>query len=121
AQRLMSSGLVALVAFGVQVAYGAPTRSTQTIRALSCCAARCGHAKSAAAAGRCCGVAGGGSELTAAPQAKAPEGGPATPTPFVAFDVRPGLDGYHSAWVGAVPTAPARAAPLFLLTHSLRI
>lgn len=120
-QRLMSSALVVLVAFSVQVAYGAPTRSTQTIRALSCCSTCCHHAKSATAAAQCCGVAGGGSELAASPQTKLPEGGPATHTALVEFGVLSGLDGQKSSGVGAVPTARARAAPIFLLTHSLRI
>ena len=121
-KRLISSALVVLVGFGVQVAYGAPTRSTQTIGALWCCSTRCDHAKSPAAAAHCCGVAGGGSELTASPQTKVPEGGPTTTqTLFVELDVASGLDGHFSAWAGTAPAARGRAAPLFLLTRSLRI
>ena len=117
----MASALVALTAFSVQVAYGAPARSTQTIRALWCCSTRCGHTKSPAAAGHCCGLAGAGSELTVAPQTKLPDSGLALHTVPVEFGVFSGLDGRTSGWAGALPAARARGAPLFLLTHSLRI
>ena len=117
----MASALVALTAFSVQVAYGAPARSTQIIRALRCCSTRCEHPKSAAAAGHCCGVAGAESEVAVSPETKLPDTGLALHTVPVEFGVFPGLDGRTNGWVGAIPAARARGAPLFLLTHSLRI
>jgi len=64
----MSSAVAALIAFSVQASYGAPARSTQTVRALWCCSKRCDHMKTPAAAGHCCGVAGAESELGVCPQ-----------------------------------------------------
>jgi hypothetical protein len=117
----MSSTLVALTAFSVQAAYGMPVRSAQTIRAVSCCATRCGHAKSPAAAGHCCGVAGAESERAVSSQVKLPDSGVAPHTLPVELGASSGLDAPTSDCLGAIPPARARGAPLFLLTHSLRI
>jgi hypothetical protein len=120
-KRLLSSSLVALVAFSVHAAYGVPTRSTQILRAVRCCSTHCDHAKSQspAAAGHCCGVAGAGSELAVTSQTKLPERGPAMHFVPAEFDAFLALDGDESGWARALP-ARARSAPLFLLTHSLR-
>ena len=121
AKRLLSSALLVLASFGVEVAYAAPARATARVRALSCCSTRCGHAKSASAAAHCCGVGDAGSELAAAPETKAPESAPAMQTAPVEFDALSGLEGDKSGWANATPTVRARGAPLYLLTHSFRI
>ena len=117
----MSSAVAALIAFSVQAAYGAPVRSTQTVRALWCCSKRCDHAKTPAAAGHCCGVAGAESELGVSPQTKLPDTGPVMHAVPVEFDAVSKLDSDATGSVGAIPEPRARSAPLFLLTHSLRI
>jgi hypothetical protein len=117
----MSSAAAALIAFSVQAAYGAPARSTQTMRALRCCAERCDHAKTPAAAGHCCGVAGVESELGVSPQTKLSDTGPAMHAVPVELDAVAKLDSAGSDWIGAIPEHRARSVPLFLLTHSFRI
>lgn len=120
-KRLLSSALVVLAAFSVQAAYGAPTRATATVQAQWCCSTRCDHAKSAAAARHCCGVAQAGSEVAASPQTKLADSGPFMQAAPVEFDALSSLGSIKSAWASAIPVARARGAPLFLLTHSLRI
>lgn len=117
----MSSVVAALMAFSVQAAYGAPAHCTQTIRALWCCSRHCDHAKTPAAADHCCGVAGAESELGIAPQTKLPDSGPAMHAGPVGLDTASKLDRDGSRRVGAIPEPRARSAPLFLLTHSLRV
>ena len=120
-KRLVSSALVALTAFSVQVAYGMPVRSAQTIRAISCCSTRCDHARSAAAARHCCGVPGADDERAVSAQNKLPDHALAPDSLAVALDSPPALPAHTSELPGATPPARARGAPLFLLTHSLRI
>ena len=115
----MSFALVVLIPFSVHAAYGVPARSTQILRAVRCCSTHCDHAKSAAGAEHCCGVAGAGSELAVSSQTKLPESAPAVHVAPVEFDAFSGLDGSETG-LARVP-ARARAAPLFLLTHCLRI
>jgi hypothetical protein len=117
----MSSAAAALIAISVHAAYGAAARSTQTMHALRCCSQHCDHAKTPAAAGHCCGVAGAESELGISPQTKLPDTGPAMHAVPVELDAASKLDGGGSGWVGATPEPRARSAPLFLLTHSFRI
>ena len=119
-KRLMAFAQVALIAFSVQAAYGAPARSTQILRAVRCCSSHCNHTKSPAAAGDCCGVAGAGSEFAVSSQTKLPDGGPAMHIVAVELEALLGIDGNESGCARILP-ARARAAPLFLLTHSLRI
>jgi len=120
AKRCVASTLLLVVTFGVQVAYGAPTRSTGVLRALHCCSTRCDHAKSASAAARCCGVPDAGSELTTSPQTKSSDDRHPVQTPLISANVPAKLDAQRVASLAPVP-ATARAAPLFLLTRSLRI
>lgn len=116
----MGSALLALTAFGVQVGYGAPTRSVQIARALSCCATRCRHPKSPGAAARCCGVEGQQTDLTASTQTSARDDRPVLQSVLAQPDVRSELAGPRLARPAPAPATRARGAPLFLLTHSLR-
>ena len=119
-KRLVSSALVVLAAFSVHAAYGLPARSTQILRAVRCCAAHCDHAKSPATAGHCCGVGDGGSELAVSSQSTLGKSGPTMHVAPVAVVALFGFDGSANGWARVLP-ATARGAPLFLLTHSLRI
>ena len=116
----MSSALVALVVFGVQVGYGAPAGHTQIVRALSCCAQRCHHARSTAGAARCCRVREVAGEVVTSAPPKLPDAGLVALGPLAALDASASLDGPGSR-AETSPGARARGAPLFLLTHSLRI
>jgi len=117
----MSSALVALVVFGLQVGYGAPARHMQTVRALSCCATRCHHATSTAGAARCCGVREVAGEVVTSAPPKLPDAGLIALGPLAALGASTPRDGLPGGRVEASPAARARGAPLFLLTHSLRI
>jgi hypothetical protein len=118
----MSSALVVLVVFGVQVGYGAPARHTQSARALSCCARRCHHhASSTASAARCCGVREVAGEVVTSAPPKLPDAGLIALGPLAAFDASTSREGCPGGRVETSPAARARGAPLFLLTHSLRI
>ena len=117
----MSSAVAALMAFSVQAAYGAPARSTQTLRAMSCCSRHCEHPRTPAAAGHCCGVAGAASEVGISSQTKAADGAGAMHAVAVGSHAVASVDGARTGWVGATPEPRARSSPLFLLTHSLRV
>jgi len=114
--------LVLLIAFGVQTAQGTPTRTLAALRAVWCCLTVCHHSNVGAAASRCCGVAqSDGDVATVAPASRL-----AAPVADGALLVAPGvqqqvLPRTEFRLIGAVRDPPPRAAPLFLLTHSLRI
>ncbi|MGH7822664.1 MAG: hypothetical protein ACREQ9_23140 [Candidatus Binatia bacterium] len=106
-----------VLAFGLQVGYAAPSRATTELRAVSCCADHCGHSERPAGAAECCNL-GQANDGPAANAAVARADMPAAPTASLvglfAASARPAGD-FHVA-------APReRAAPIFLLTRSLRL
>jgi hypothetical protein len=115
-KRLVRAAVAVVLAVGVQTAHGAPLRSITTIRAVRCCAANCHHGGTADTARACCGVElDDPGVLVAASPAPAPD---ASALP-VLFDV-PRIVPSPRPFAAAVP-ASARAAPLFLLTETLRL
>ena len=118
-KRLSRASLTLLVAFGVQAAHGAPARATQTLRAVWCCSTSCHHSTSAPAASRCCGVGQSHDDTaTIAPKAAAHA---AAATPALVTPALPTAESLalRRLCTGSLPGA--RAAPLFLLTRSLRV
>ena len=120
-QLLMKRAFGALplvVALLVQLGYVVPAHSMARLRAITCCARGCDHARSAARAMRCCGVQ--------------PWDDTAMVTPAVAKEMKPQLVAHASVVPSIVDEAPAapcarpalrhqRAAPLFLVVRSLRL
>ena len=106
-----------LLVVGSAAAYAAPLQSLAELRALSCCTHDCHHgAGRAVDPERCCGVA---QADTAAPAASAaPAAAPALVATLHAISVSPAALASFTPLSGRVA---ARAAPLFLLTRSLRI
>ena len=115
-KRLVRSAVALVLAIGVQVAHGAPLRSIAAIHAVRCCATNCHHGGTADTARACCGVERDDPGVLAATSAAPPPDASALP---LVLDVPRPVPSARS-FVDAVP-ASARAAPLFLLTETLRL
>ena len=113
------AGLVALLAFGANVAWAVPTLGTRTIRAQWCCSAHCGHARSTGAAARCCKVGRADADLARPAPPQPPDRGLAAAAAWTTVDTVAAPGAPRRA--EALPAARVRGAPLFLLTQSLRI
>ena len=115
-RSLLRWSVALLLVVGTSASYGAATQSIAELRALSCCTHDCGHQK-AADPSRCCGVASPHAATAAvAPTPSSPA--PALVTVLLATPASPPAP----ALAAASPNlAAARAAPVFLLTRSLRI
>jgi hypothetical protein len=115
-KRIVGATLAVLVAFGAQVAQGAPAGAIRAMRAMSCCATRCHHSVPARGASECCRTSTDEQTATvgavpAAPEAVAASTVLAAPAAADAVGVR--LD--------AAPAPHARGAPVFLLVRSIRV
>jgi hypothetical protein len=115
-KRLVRSAVALVVAIGVQASHGAPLRSIAAIHAVRCCATDCHHGGTADTARACCGVERDDPGVLGA--ASPPPAPDTAPLPVV-FDLAPPAPLARSS-VDGVPAA-ARAAPLFLLTETLRL
>lgn len=119
AKRSVRLALLLVTVLSVQVIYVVPAHATDGARAVSCCAAHCHHQRSFGAACRCCQLRPDTSEVATLSSARCPQ-------PSVTTSVAPA-----PATCAFVPGAgrPAdcprrrlpRAAPLFLLTRTLRL
>ena len=118
-KRRWTASLVALLAFGANVAWAVPTLSARTVRAQWCCSSHCGHARSTGAATRCCKVGRADADLATPAQPAPPDGGLASVAAWSAIDTVSALGA--PSRVEAIPAPRVRGAPLFLLTQSLRI
>jgi hypothetical protein len=119
--RLVSATLLAVLAFGLDVSRGVPTRLTTLARAVWCCSTICHHTHGATAAPRCCGTEHEATELAATPAQKPADG--VTAVPAVALQLATSSDAspLRVLDVAPVPASRARAAPVFLLNRSFRI
>jgi hypothetical protein len=106
-----------LLVVGTSVSYGAATQRLAELKALSCCAHDCKHGPARTVdPSRCCGVSPDSTATSVTPAA--PSAAPA----LVATLLAPASFAAPSSLVADAPdVAAARAAPLFLLTRSLRI
>jgi hypothetical protein len=118
-KRLLLRWSIALLVVGTAVSYGAARQSLAELKAMSCCAHDCGHDPAKAAdPSRCCGVA----PASAAATSVAPAAPSLAPAQVVALLAAPASIATASSLVATSPDlAAARAAPVFLLTRSLRI
>ena len=112
--------LILAMTVGAQVVHGAPARATKLARALSCCAHHCPkhHPVSQTGARHCCDVQPADAD-TATPAASPLDSSP----PFTAA-IAIALPAVHAPAPGGaheLPLAAARAAPVFLLSRSLRL
>ena len=117
-KRLFPFALTLLLAIGVQATEGAPLRALAELRATKCCADVCHHGRPTKGAARhCCQVAQDdpGVLVSAVPPLVAP----ALAAAFL--DRSPAVLGEPSWCSVADPAPQARAAPLYLLTRSLRL
>jgi hypothetical protein len=118
ARYALRIALVLALAFSVQAAHGAPARAAGVLRALHCCATKCHRTTSAGAAAQCCQVA--PSDADTAGRAPLPHDlSPAlhgVPASILALGL-PAVVGAGESFSGAA----ARAAPVFLLSRSLRL
>jgi len=115
-RSLLRWSVALLLVVGTSTSYGAASQSVTELRALSCCTRDCGHRK-AADPTRCCGVA--------SPHAAVASITPTSPSPapvlvavLLAASASPTAAPVRAT---APDLAAARAAPVFLLTRSLRI
>jgi len=116
-RSLLRWSVALLLVVGTSASYGAATQSIAELRALSCCTHDCGHQK-AADPSRCCGVASPhAAAASVAPTPSSPA--PALVTVLLATPVSPAAAPALAATSPGL--AAARAAPVFLLTRSLRI
>jgi len=116
-KRVFVTGVL-LAAFVVQVALAAPAHAMAGLRAVTCCARGCDHARSLSDAMRCCGVRVGDDLAVTAPAGKR-----LVPT-FVARGVCASVSVSGEALVAysTHQTPPRdRPPPLFLLVRSLRL
>jgi hypothetical protein len=107
-----------LLVVGTSASYGAATQLVREVKARSCCTRDCGHGPAKTVdPSRCCGVA----PASAATTASAPAA-PTAPTLVAAsLTALTPFAGVPSLGVASPDLAAARAAPVFLLTRSLRI
>ena len=118
-RSLLSWSIALLLVVGTSASWGAAGQAVAELKALSCCTHDCGHGgEKAADPARCCGVA--------SPHAAAASVAPAPPAPAptlvaVPFATSPALVAPRSLAAESPSLAAARAAPVFLLTRSLRI
>ena len=119
--RLVSAALLAVLALGLDVSRGVPTRLTTLARAVWCCSTVCHHTHGATAAPRCCGTEHEATELAATPAQKQVDG--VTAAPAVGLQLAPSsaASPLRALDVAPVPASRARAAPAFLLNRSFRI
>jgi hypothetical protein len=119
ARTSLRVAVFSLVVLGAQAAYAAPAHAIAGMRARHCCAAHCRHAGSAAAADRCCHLRQSTDDLAtlASPRAH-------LETQVHLAVTAPALVPAGRATTASAPEPPgrtARAAPLFLLTRTLRL
>jgi hypothetical protein len=118
-RSLLRWSVALLLVVGTSASYGAARQAVSELEALSCCTHDCGHAaEKPADPSRCCGVA--------SPHAAAASVAPTPPSPApalvaVPFAASPALAVPPSLATESPALVAARAAPVFLLTHSLRI
>jgi hypothetical protein len=107
-----------LLVVGTSASYGAATQLVRELKARSCCTHDCGHGPTKTVdPSRCCGVAPAGAAAVSAPAAPT-----AAPTlSAVSLAAPAALADVSSVAVESPDPAAARAAPVFLLTRSLRI
>jgi hypothetical protein len=116
---LLRWSIALLVVVGTAVSYGAARQSLAELKAMSCCAHDCGHHPAKAAdPSRCCGVA--------PANAVAASVTPAAPSPApvqvaALLDAPASIAAVSSVAATSPDLAAARAAPLYLVTRSLRI
>jgi len=116
-RSLLRWSVALLLVVGTSASYGAATQSIAELRALSCCTHDCGHQK-AADPSRCCGVA----PQHAAAVSAAPTAPSRAPALVAVLPAMPASRAMAPALAATSPDlAAARAAPVFLLTRSLRI
>jgi hypothetical protein len=116
---VVRSAIALLLVVGTAVSYGAAAQRAAEMSARSCCTHDCGHGPAKAAdPSRCCGVA----PADAAPASVAPAAPSAAPALVALSFASPALLADASSVADESPDlAAARAAPVFLLTRSLRI
>jgi hypothetical protein len=117
-RRLAEVVALSLLVLGIETAYAAPMRASSSLRASLCCATHCHHARSPRAANRCCRIVIGEPALATLSLSPLIE-----PVATLAASVA-GMDVECIAPCRLIPViaepALARAAPLFILTRSLR-
>ena len=118
-RALLRWSIALLLVVGTAASYGAAAQSLAELRALSCCTHDCEHSgRRPVDPSRCCGVApAAGAVVSASVAAPSP-----APTLVATLLAPPVTVAVPSLRIAASPdAAAARAAPVFLLTRSLRI
>ena len=118
-RSLLSWSIALLLVVGTSASWGAAGQAVAELKALSCCTRDCGHGgEKPADPSRCCGVASPhAAAASIAPTPSSPA--PALVTVLLATPVSPAAAPALAATSPGL--AAARAAPVFLLTRSLRI
>jgi len=110
--------VLALSLLTAQAAFLVPTRANAEMRAAHCCATHCHHARSSHAAARCCGLQ-QPADQTAIKVAKGADK-PQTHSVLLAV-VEAGPWPAGEALLSGAARVTSRAAPVFLLTRTLRL
>jgi hypothetical protein len=115
-RRIAPAVLAVTLAMTVQAAHGAPGRVLAELHAARCCANTCHHARTNGGARECCGIGQDDPGVLA--------GAKVLPAPAatVAVDVSAvAVAAPTVERVADLPDARGRAAPVFLLTRTLRL
>lgn len=117
--RLQGTVLVVVATVTIQVGYAAPARAARATRAVACCAVHCSHTQSMRDAVRCCDGVELGDELAA--QSVPTQAQPCPAGRLLPLTSTSNLGGPVVTRRVSTVLHPPRAAPIFLLTRSLRL
>ena len=111
--------VLALSLLTVQAAFLIPTRANAELRAAHCCATHCRHARSSHAAARCCGLQGPADQTATIKSAKGADKPQTHSVLLTVIEAGPWPAG--EAVLSGAARVTSRAAPVFLLTRTLRL
>jgi len=120
AKRSLRIAIVALIAFSAQAAYAIPARTADEFRAAHCCATHCNHSSSPATANRCCHVEQSGADVATVSASKTLQPPVAISVLFITADTDCIASPVGLA-LDVTLLSPLPAAPLYLLTRTLRL
>lgn len=119
-RHILRIAVVTVLTFALQAAYSPMVQALQQMRAANCCAENCKHTQAFTSASRCgcCQISAVPDAASAATNGKPDLSGPDTAS-IASVDFA-SLSGVAPA-VKATSAASPRAAPVFLLTLSIRL
>jgi len=111
--------VLALSLLTVQAGFLIPARANAELRAVHCCATHCRHARSSHAAARCCGLQRPADQTATIKSTKGADKPQTHSVMLAVIEAGPWPAG--EALVSGAARVTSRAAPVFLLTRTLRL